>query len=501
MPSSARHEQRRVQVQPRVGAIMARWAEHCFKAYDIRGLANGDGSGELTPAFAERLGRALATYLGAKRLAVGRDIRTSSPALADALMQGMQAAGTDVIDLDVCTTGALYHACWTMDVDGGVMVTASHLPMPTHNGFKMCRGNLPLAGDEIQELREVFLAGEFSTGEGARTLTPHMPGYLAAIAESVGPLGRPVHVAVDAGNAVPGPFLVDVLEAIGAKVEAVHCTWDASEPNHGADPTRPYNMTDLADLVNQHGCEFGLGSDGDGDRIGAVTETGAFVYPDRLVALLVGDVLADLGEDATANERTVIYDVKCSMNVESAILAAGGTPLMARTGHSFMKRALADRPGCRFAAEMSGHLFPADRGWYGFDCSLYNAARLVELWSRQAPEGPTFGEALDAVAPNLPTTGECKVPCEEDRKEAVVAGITAAFADLPHSTVDGVRVRFEDEDGHLQGWYLARRSNTEAVLVMRAEARTEEGLDHIRAHIESRVADLIDVEGFLDAFA
>ena len=200
---------------------MATWAEHCFKAYDIRGLANGDGTGELTPAFAERLGRALATYLGAKRLAVGRDIRTSSPALANALMQGMQAAGTDVIDLDVCTTGALYHACWTMDVDGGVMVTASHLPMPTHNGFKMCRGNLPLAGDEIQELRQVFTAGAFSSGEGTRTPTPHMPTYLTAIAKSVGQLGRPVHVAVDAGNAVPGPYLVEVLEANGLSTDDI----------------------------------------------------------------------------------------------------------------------------------------------------------------------------------------------------------------------------------------------------------------------------------------
>jgi phosphomannomutase len=260
-------------------------------------------------------------------------------------------------------------------------------------------------------------------------------------------------------------------------------------------------MTDLAELVVQQSCEFGVGSDGDGDRIGAVTETGAFVYPDRLVALLVGDVLADLDENATANQRTVIYDVKCSMNVESAILAAGGEPLMARTGHSFMKRALADRPGCRFAAEMSGHIFPADRGWYGFDCSLYNAARLVEFWSRQTVDGASFGEALDAVAPNLPTTGECKVPCAEDDKDRVVAGITAAFADLPHSTVDGVRVRFEDDKGHLQGWYLARRSNTEAVLVMRAEARTEAVLQDIRARIEQRVPDLIDVSDFLDAFA
>ncbi|GIS27702.1 MAG: phosphoglucomutase [Methanobacteriota archaeon] len=479
---------------------MAKWAEHCFKAYDIRGLANGDGSGELTPAFAERLGRALGTYLGAKRLAVGRDIRTSSPALADALMQGMQAAGTDVIDLEICTTGALYHACWTMDVDGGVMVTASHLPMPTHNGFKMCRGNLPLAGEEIQELRQVFMTGDFPPVKehGFPRPTCHLPrGHR----RKRGPAWPPRSRCRGRWKRGAWPLPRRGPRGHRGEVEAVHCTWDASEPNHGADPTRPYNMTDLADLVAAHGCEFGLGSDGDGDRVGAVTETGAFVYPDRLVALLVGDVLADLNEEASANERTVIYDVKCSMNVESAILAAGGTPLMARTGHSFMKRALAERPGCRFAAEMSGHLFPADRGWYGFDCSLYNAARLVELWSRQAPDGPTFGEALDAVAPNLPTTGECKVPCEEDRKEAVVAGITSAFADLPHSTVDGVRVRFEDEDGNLQGWYLARRSNTEAVLVMRAEARTEQGLERIRAHIEERVADLIDVEGFLDAFA
>ena len=452
---------------------MAKWAEHCFKAYDIRGLANGDGSGELTPAFAERLGRALATYLGAKRLAVGRDIRTSSPALADALMQGMQAAGTDVVDLE-----NLHHwSALSRLLDDGRRRRRDGHGQPPADAHPQRLQDVPrqpsLGGRGDPRTASGLHDRRFFLRRRSTDPTPHMPTYLAAIAESVGQLGRPVHVAVDAGNAVPGPYLVEVLEAIGAKVEAVHCTWDASEPNHGADPTRPYNMTDLADLVTAHGCEFGLGSDGDGDRIGAVTETGAFVYPDRLVALLVGDVLADLGEDANANERTVIYDVKCSMNVESAILAAGGTPLMARTGHSFMKRALAERPGCRFAAEMSGHLFPADRGWYGFDCSLYNAARLVELWSRQAPDGPTFGDALDAVAPNLPTTGECKVPCAEAQKEEVVAGITAAFADLPHSTVDGVRVRFEDEDGNLQGWYLARRSNTEAVLVMRAEARTE----------------------------
>jgi len=477
------------------------WPEHCFKAYDIRGHASGTETDELTPDFAERLGCALGTMLNAERIAVGRDIRATSPGLTEALVHGILSTGTDVLDLGICTTGAVYHACWTENVQGGVMVTASHLPMPTHNGFKMCEGHLPLAGDDIQRLKACFLEGDFLQGAGLRTERPYMPTYLDAILESVGSLTRPVRVAVDAGNAVPGPFLVEVLQRLGAEVHDVHCTWDANEPNHGADPTRPKNMVDLADLVRSSGAEFGLGSDGDGDRIGAVTEDGAFVYPDRLVALLVGDVLADLPSDASEHERTVLFDVKCSMNVEQAILDAGGHPVMARTGHSFMKRELAARPGCRFAAEMSGHLFPADRGWYGFDCSLYNAARIVDLWSRLSTgEGLTFSRALDAVAPNLPTTGECKVPCDEGDKARAVEAITTAFGDHPCSTVDGVRVRFEDEDGSQVGWYLARRSNTEPVLIMRAEALDEAWLAAIRTMIEERVADVLPMDGFLDAF-
>ena len=477
------------------------WPEHCFKAYDIRGHASGSSDDELTPAFAERLGQALSTMLGAQRMAVGRDIRETSPALASALIDGLRAGGTTVVDLGICTTGALYHACWTLDVDGGVMVTASHLAMPMYNGFKMCEGRLPLAGEDIQRLREVFLKGDFAEGAGGLEHLDCMPIYLEAILESVGPLERPVRLAVDAGNAVPGPFLVELLERLGADVHAVHCAWDNTEPNHGADPTRPANMVDLAELVRSSNSEFGLGSDGDGDRLGAVTEQGDFVYPDRLIALLVGDVLADLPADASEEERTVVFDVKCSMNVEQAILDAGGLPLMARTGHSFMKRELAARPGCRLAAEMSGHLFPADRGWYGFDCSLYNAARMVDLWSRLSTgEGLTFSTALNAVAPNLPTTGECKVPCEEDDKSRAVKAITAAFEDHHCSTVDGVRVRFEDEDGTQVGWYLARQSNTEAVLIMRAEARSEAWLAAIRTMIEERVAGVVPMDGFLNAF-
>ncbi len=485
---------------------MEPWPEACFKAYDIRGRANGDGTGELTPEFAYRLGRALATYLECESYAVGRDIRDSSPALASQLMAGLADGGVRVLDLGIVSTGCVYHACWTLPVNGGVMVTASHLPMPTHNGFKMCRGTLPLAGEEIQELKSVFLKGEFIEGSGAIVDHPHMDAYLDAIVESTGPMARTVKVAVDCGNAVPGPYMVELLTKMGVDHVDLFCEWDATEPNHGADPTRPKNMVDLGRAVVDHECEFGLGADGDGDRIGAVDEAGRFIYPDRLIALLADDLLKDeddAPEDAADDEHLrVIYDVKCSMSVEQAILEAGGRPVMARTGHSFMKRVLASMPECKMAAEMSGHIFLADRGWYGFDCSLYNAARLIELWSRQAPVvdgGPSFSNELDRLAPSLPTTGEVKVPCEEDDKIRVVSAITEAFNDMEASTVDGVRVRFNDDDGKYVGWYLARKSNTEPVLVMRMEALSESTLQTMMDVVTERVSGIINIEKLLTA--
>ena len=463
---------------------MTEWPVSCFKAYDIRGLS-GD---ELSDEFAYRLGRALATYLECDSYAVGRDIRESSPGYASNLIQGLVDSGVRVLDLGIVSTGCVYHACWTLPVDGGVMVTASHLPMPTHNGFKMCRGTLPLAGEEIQELKHVFLDGNFRIGQGEHIDHPHEDAYLQAIVESTGRLARPVKVAVDCGNAVPGPAMTKLLDMIGAEHIDLYCNWDNTEPNHGADPTREYNMVDLAKAVVDYGCELGLGADGDGDRIGAVDEKGDFVYPDRLIALLADDVVgSEEGKDL------LIYDVKCSMNVEKAILSAGGRPMMAKTGHSFMKRVLADHPDSLMAAEMSGHIFMNDRGWYGFDCSLYNAARLLELWSRR---DTTFSEELNRLAPNLPTTGEVKVPCAEEDKLETVEAIKNAFSDYEASTIDGVRVRFS-ENGEQTGWYLARKSNTEPILVMRVEALNQDKLDEMLALIDERISPIINIEKLL----
>ena len=464
---------------------MTEWPVSCFKAYDIRGLSGE----ELSDEFAYRLGRAIAAYLKCESFAVGRDIRKSSPGYASNLIQGLVDSGVRVLDLGIVSTGCLYHACWTLPVDGGVMVTASHLPMPTHNGFKMCRGTLPLAGEEIQELKGVFLEGNFTDGEGEHIDHPHEDTYLKAIVASTGTLARPVKVAVDCGNAVPGPAMSKLLDMIGAEHIDLYCDWDNTEPNHGADPTREYNMVDLAKAVVDNGYELGLGADGDGDRIGAVDEKGNFVYPDRLIALLADDVVGtEEGKDL------LIYDVKCSMNVEKAILEAGGRPMMAKTGHSFMKRVLAENSDALMAAEMSGHIFMADRGWYGFDCSLYNAARILELWSRR---DALFSEELNRLAPNLPTTGEVKIPCPEEKKLEIVAAITEAFNDHESSTIDGVRVRFT-EDGEQQGWYLARKSNTEPILVMRVEAVNEEKLIQMLSLIDSRVSSIINIEKLLE---
>ena len=464
---------------------MTEWPVSCFKAYDIRGLS-GD---ELSDEFAYRLGRALATYLECDSFAIGRDIRESSPGYASNLIQGLVDSGVRVLDLGIVSTGCVYHACWTLPVDGGVMVTASHLPMPTHNGFKMCRGTLPLAGEEIQELKHVFLDGNFREGKGEHIDHPHEDAYLQAIVESTGTLARPVKVAVDCGNAVPGPAMTKLLDMIGAEHIDLYCDWDNTEPNHGADPTREYNMVDLAKAVVDNGCELGLGADGDGDRIGAVDENGDFVYPDRLIALLADDVVGS--EDG---KDLLIYDVKCSMNVEKAIVSAGGRPMMAKTGHSFMKRVLAEYPDSLMAAEMSGHIFMNDRGWYGFDCSLYNAARILELWSRR---DATFSGELNRLAPNLPTTGEVKVPCAEEDKLETVEAIKNAFSDYEASTIDGVRVRFT-EDGEQTGWYLARKSNTEPILVMRVEANNEENLSDMLKLIDERISPIINIEKLLN---
>lgn len=453
-----------------------------FKAYDIRGLAGS----QLDTDFANRLGSALVTHLDAKSIAVARDIRESGPELHEAFLQGITAAGADVIDLGITTTGVLYRATVDLSVDAAVAITASHNP-PEYNGFKICRGSLPMAGEELQELKATFESGEFHSGSGKITEMPAFEAQvLQTIVKNAGMPQRSIRIAIDCGNAVPGPLTVSLMQRLGVDLVPIHCEWDNTFPNHPPDPTRQKNMVDLSLAVIENNCEFGIGMDGDGDRIGVVDEQGRFIHPDRLMALIAADVLVDR-RDGTEAERTVFFDVKCSMALEEAIRTSGGVPKMVRTGHSFMKRELRSNPEAVMAGEMSGHFFLHDR-WPGFDCSLYNAARLLEIIGRDpAPNdgGVSFSQRF-ANLPDYPSTDETKVPLVGEREETMAA-VEGAFADMERSTVDGVRVRYTD------GWYLCRPSNTEPILVMRAEGRDASALEAIIADVNARIGHMLDL--------
>ncbi len=454
-----------------------------FKAYDIRGIA-GD---EITPEFANRLGKAVATHLDVSAVAVARDIRESGPDLHSAFIEGVISTGADVLDLGVTTTGVLYRATVDLPVQAAVAITASHNP-PEYNGFKICHGKLPIAGDELQELKKTFDSGKFNEGQGvSREVGGFEDHYIRTVVENAGKPARPVKIVVDCGNAVPGPLATRVMDALGVEAIPLYCEWDSSFPNHPPDPTRPKNMIDLSAAVVDHGAEFGIGMDGDGDRIGVVDEAGRFIHPDRLMAVMAKDVLSNLPEDADDDERTVYFDVKCSMALEEAIESAGGLPKMVRTGHSFMKRELRNNPMSPMAGEMSGHFFLHDR-WPGFDDSLYNAARLLEIIGRDpspSDGGPTFSDRFSFL-PDYPSTGEAKIPLPGER-EQVLSAVAEAFSDMEYSTVDGIRVRYED------GWCLCRASNTEAILVMRAEGRTEAALEAILTDVNVRLGQMLDL--------
>ena len=453
-----------------------------FKAYDIRGLAGS----QLDTDFANRLGSALITHLDAKSIAVARDIRESGPELHEAFLQGITEAGADVIDLGITTTGVLYRATVDLSVDAAVAITASHNP-PEYNGFKICRGSLPMAGEELQELKATFDSGEFHSGSGKITEMPAFEAQvLQTIVKNAGMPQRSIRIAIDCGNAVPGPLTVSLMQRLGVDLVPIHCEWDNTFPNHPPDPTRQKNMVDLSLAVIENNCEFGIGMDGDGDRIGVVDEQGRFIHPDRLMALIAADVLVDR-RDGTEAERTVFFDVKCSMALEEAIRTSGGVPKMVRTGHSFMKRELRSNPEAVMAGEMSGHFFLHDR-WPGFDCSLYNAARLLEIIGRDpAPNdgGVSFSQRF-ANLPDYPSTDETKVPLVGEREETMAA-VEGAFANMERSTVDGVRVRYTD------GWYLCRPSNTEPILVMRAEGRDASALEAIIADVNARIGHMLDL--------
>jgi phosphomannomutase len=444
-------------------------ARSIFKAYDIRGIVDET----IDADFAEHLGRAFgseALAAGEKAVAVGRDGRLSGPALATALIRGIASTGLDVVDLGAVTTPMLYYVAATRGAHGcrsGIQVTGSHNPK-NYNGFKMVLAGRAIHGAAIQRLRERIEAEDYAHGTG-RGATMDIGAEYAARIVGDAKLARPMRIVVDSGNGIPGASAPAILRALGCEVVDLYSRVDGDFPNHHPDPSKPENLADLIKVVHATDAELGLAFDGDGDRLGVVTRQGTIIWPDRQIMLFARDILA------RHPGATIIFDVKCSQRVPVAIRAAGGVPLLWKTGHSLIKAKLAET-GAPFAGEMSGHLFFGER-WYGFDDAMYTAARLLEIVSRSADPSAL----LDAL-PSSFATPELNVGCAEGEHHAVVAELLARVADGrlvfdggEVGTIDGLRVDFAD------GFGLIRASNTTPVLVLRFEGHTAEALARIEA--------------------
>jgi phosphomannomutase/phosphoglucomutase len=438
-----------------------------FRQYDIRGLVGS----ELTPDFARGLGRAFATVawdrLGhAPVIAVGRDNRPSGETLAGARRRGIADAGATALDVGTLPTPALYFGVAALGTDAGVQVTGSHNP-PEFNGFKMVLGGEAFHGEEILELWEIMVAERWRSGTGREASDGSVLGRYRDGIVARHRLARPVRVAVDCGNGAGSLVAVGTLEALGAEVTPLFCESDGTFPNHHPDPTVPENLRDLQVAVRRTGAELGLAFDGDADRIGAVDETGRIVYGDHLLVILGRDAVARFGPGTP-----VIFDVKCSEVLPTALAAAGARPIMWKTGHSLIKAKMKEERA-PLAGEMSGHMFFGG-DYLGFDDALFAAARLLEIVSR----GPFGLAGLLRDLPATTATPEIRVDVPEERKFELVERAVAHFSSrYPVNTIDGVRITFPD------GWGLLRASNTQPILVLRFEASDQRSLDAARREV------------------
>jgi phosphomannomutase len=439
-----------------------------LREYDVRGIV-GD---TLSVADALALGRgyaAIATEEGAKRVAVGRDGRTHSPEFEAALVEGLTKGGLDVVRIGMGPSPMLYFATATLGVDGGIQVTGSHNPAD-YNGFKMLLKSRSVYGEEIQALGRRCAAGEWSEGEGRVEEVDVLETYVARLVEDF--QGGEFRIGWDAGNGAAGPALERLVQKLPGEHHTIYTEVDGRFPNHHPDPTVEANLSDLKALVAEKGLDFGIAFDGDGDRIGAVDGQGRVIWGDQLLAILAGPVLQE------TPGATIIADVKASQVLFDRIAELGGTPLMWKTGHSLIKSKMKET-GAPLAGEMSGHIFFKHR-WYGFDDALYAGVRLIEA---VAKSGKTLTQLMDEM-PKSVSTPELRFAVDASRKFAVVEEVLARLSagGARVNATDGARVSTAD------GWWLLRASNTQDVLVARAEAKDQAGLDRLVKQIDDQLA-------------
>jgi phosphomannomutase/phosphoglucomutase len=433
-----------------------------FRSYDIRGIVGK----ALTEESVFYIGKAIGSLLrdnGEHEIAIARDGRISSPILIKALAAGLQASGCDVIDVGMVPTPVLYYATHVLNKHSGVMLTGSHNP-GEYNGLKMVIQGTTLSEQGIKDLYHRIIEQRFHEGQGSYRALDIEARYLAEIINNVH-LARPLKIIVDAGNGITGKIAPELFRALGCEVHELFCEIDGNFPNHHPDPTQEENLQDLIRAVHEHQADVGLAFDGDGDRIGIVTNKGTIITSDRLLMLFAKALLAE------HSQAKIIFDVKCTNNLAVLIQSLGGEPIMWKTGHSLIKAKLAETQA-QLAGEMSGHIFFKDR-WYGFDDALYAGARLLEILAHEIEDS----DEIFAAIPNSVITPELRVPVKDEEKFQVMQTLMdhAAFDNAKEvNTIDGLRVSFD------QGWGLVRPSNTTPYLILRFEALNQEILQSIQ---------------------
>ena len=464
-----------------------------FREYDIRGRAETDLSDPSITA----IGLALASLLterGATAVALGQDVRLTSPRIASTLTETLLSRGISILDIGTVPTPLLYYSLFVLPVSGGVMVTASHNPAPD-NGIKMAIGRETIYGGEILTLRDRAIALEkappppFLGPRGSRTVESVRERYIREIASKMGPLplfgGRPLRVVVDCGNATAGLLVRDLYEALGVEADYLFEEPDGRFPNHHPDPTIPENLAVLTRTVREKKADLGLAFDGDSDRIGACDGEGKILFGDQLMALFAEDLLKK------RPGSRVISEVKASRFLYDRIRELGGIPDMYKAGHSLIKARMKETKA-PLAGEMSGHIFFADE-YYGYDDALYAGARLMALVARK---GRPLAEMV-AAFPRTFSTPELRRECPDEKKFAVVERLKERLAtrNLEINAIDGIRVEFPD------GWGLVRASNTQPALVLRFEGATPSRLSEIRDLLTGELARAMESEGLDPALA
>jgi phosphomannomutase/phosphoglucomutase len=435
-----------------------------FREYDIRGIVDKD----LSLEFVEYLGRGIGTFFrehGKRRVALGRDARLSSPPYTEAITRGLLATGCSVVDIGLVPTPLLYFAVFYKKNEAAVMITGSHNP-PEYNGFKMMVGEETLYGETIQQVYRILKENRIITDKpGTRSSYDIIPDYESYVVKDIR-LGRKLKVVLDAGNGTAGFVAAPIFRKLGSDVTELYCEPDGTFPNHHPDPTLPEAMEDLVKKVRETGADFGVGYDGDGDRIGVVDDQGKLLWGDQLMIVFSRDILpANPG-------AAVISEVKASKLLYEEIKRLGGRPIMWKTGHSLIKKKIKEEKAL-LAGEMSGHIFFADR-FFGFDDAIYSSARLAEIVSRSKKR---LSEML-ADLPRTYYTPEIRVYASDEVKFKIVDEVKRALTKkYPVNDIDGIRVSYPN------GWALVRASNTQAALVLRYEADTPEDLEAIKKEV------------------